>query len=221
MISVIAHRGASADRPENTLEAFAEAIRQGADGVELDVRRAADGALVVRHDPLGPDAAWPSSMPLLADAMDVCRGLLVNVELKNLPHEPGWDPSETVATDVVRLLAARDRADRVIVSSFAVATVDAVRAADPSVPTALLTLPAFDQVAALGLVVERGHRALHPHHAALTPALVAAAHRAGVAVTTWTVDDPDRVRAVAAFGVDAVITNRPALARAALADSVL
>jgi len=217
VISVIAHRGASADRPENTLEAFAEAIRQGADGVELDVRRTADGALVVRHDPLVAGAGLPPSVPLLGEALDACRGLLVNAEVKNLPHEPGWDPSESVAADIVGLLAARGRADRVVVSSFAVATLDAVRAADPSVPTGLLTLSAFDQLAALELVVARGHGALHPHHEALTPALVAAAHHAGVTVTTWTVDDPDRLRAVADLGVDAVITNRPGPALSVLA----
>lgn len=205
MISVIAHRGASADRPENTLEAFEEARRQGADGVELDVRR----GLVVRHEP-------GDTGPSLAEALDACRGLLVNIEVKNLPHEPDWDPSEALAEEVVALLRARGGTDRVIVSSFAVATVDAVRAADPAVPTGLLTLAAFDQGAALALVVERGHTALHPHHEALTGELVAAAHEAGVTVTTWTVDDPDRLRAVAALGVDAVITNRPALALSVL-----
>jgi len=213
VISVIAHRGASAVCPENSLEAFAEARRQGADGVELDVRRSADGRLVVRHDPLsGADEA----LPRLEEALDVCEGLLVNAEVKNLPHEPGWDPSEQVAADVVALLAARGGRDRVVVSSFAVATIDAVRAADPGVATGLLTLPGFDQEAALALVVDRGHAALHPHHEALTPELVGAAHRVGVTVTTWTVDDPDRLRAVAALGVDGVITNLPDLALAVL-----
>lgn len=209
MISVIAHRGASADRPENTVEAFEEAARQGADGVELDLRRTADGRLIVRHDP-------GDTGPSLAEALDACRGLLVNVEVKNLPHEPGWDPGEAVAVDLVALLHERGGRDRVLVSSFAVATVDAVRAADPAVPTALLTLAAFDQQSALQLAVGRGHAALHPHHEALTADLVAAAHDAGLAVTTWTVDDPERLRVVAAMGVDGVITNRPALARAAL-----
>ena len=202
--------------PENTLEAFAEARRQGADGVELDVRRTLDGRLVVRHDPLAPGDEPGPEMAELAAALDVCEGLLVNIEAKNLPHEPGWDPEERVASDVVVLLAARGGRDRVVVSSFAVATIDAVRAADPSVPTALLTLPGFDQDAALALVVDRGHAALHPHHEALTPELVAAAHKVGVAVRTWTVDDPERLRAIAALGVDAVITNVPGLARAVL-----
>jgi len=216
VISVIAHRGASADRPENTVEAFEEAGRQGADGVELDLRRTHDGRLVVCHDPLVPGEALPASVPSLTAALDACRGLLVNVEVKNLPHEPGWDPGEAVARELVTLLHERGGRDRVLVSSFAVATVDAVRTADPGVPTGLLTLAAFDQRAALAVVVERGHTALHPHHEALTPDLVGAAHDAGVRVTTWTVDDPDRLRAVAAVGVDAVITNRPALARSVL-----
>ncbi|HEX2039584.1 MAG TPA: glycerophosphodiester phosphodiesterase [Acidimicrobiales bacterium] len=216
MISVIAHRGASADRPENTLEAFAEAARQGADGVELDVRRGPDGGLVVRHDPLPPGAAVPASVPSLAAALDACRGLLVNVEVKNLPHEPGWDPEETVAAEVVALLRARGGVDRVVVSSFSLATVDAVRAAAPGVPTGLLTPAWFEPQAALALVVERGHGAVHPYHEALTPELVAAAHEAGVSVTTWTVDEAGRLREVAALGVDAVITNRPGFARAVL-----
>ena len=47
---VWAHRGASGYRPENTLEAFELAIRQGADGIELDVHTSADGELIVMHD---------------------------------------------------------------------------------------------------------------------------------------------------------------------------
>ena len=65
-------------------------------------------------------------------------------------------------------------------------------------------------------VAERGHRALHPHHAFVDADLVAAAHRAGVELNTWTVDEPDRIRWLADAGVDAVITNAPADALAAL-----
>ncbi|HVF75730.1 MAG TPA: glycerophosphodiester phosphodiesterase [Acidimicrobiales bacterium] len=218
MISVIAHRGASAVRPENTLEAFAEAARLGADGVELDVRRSADGALVVRHDPALPDgrvvanvqvADLPDDIPLLAAAVDACGDMVVNIEIKNLPHEPGWDPDEVVAAEVAAFAAG---SDRFVVSSFSVATLDAMRRAEPSVPTGLLTLAAFDQYAAITTVVEHGHTAFHPHHEGLSAGVVAAAHDAGLVVTTWTVDDPDRLRAVADMGVDAVITNHPEVA---------
>src|SRR6188768_3753377 len=97
---VLAHRGACRQAPENTLNAFARARALGADGVELDVRRSADGVLLVHHDataePLGAFAALPfaeiraarPSVPTLAEALDACAGLLVNVEVKCLPWEP-------------------------------------------------------------------------------------------------------------------------------------
>src|ERR1700761_3714211 len=100
MTAVFAHRGCTEGFTENTLEAFAEAKRLGADGVELDVRLTADGALVVHHDPLvagiGPVAEvtvpqLPGHIPLLVDALAVCEGMVVNVEIKNGPGEPGHD----------------------------------------------------------------------------------------------------------------------------------
>jgi glycerophosphoryl diester phosphodiesterase len=106
MTAVFAHRGCTEGFVENTLEAFAEAKRLGADGVELDVRLTADGALAVHHDPLidglGPVAGLtvpelPAHVPLLADALAVCEGMVVNVEIKNDPAQPGHDPGETVA----------------------------------------------------------------------------------------------------------------------------
>ena len=65
-------------------------------------------------------------------------------------------------------------------------------------------------------MVEGGHGALHPHHAFVNPELTAAAHAAGVEVNTWTVDDPERIVWLADTGVDAVITNVPDVALAAL-----
>src|ERR1700735_5269400 len=106
MTAVFAHRGCTEGFTENTVGAFAEARRRGADGVELDVRLTADGALAVHHDAeiegLGPLAhlggtALPAYVPLLADALGVCEGLVVNVEIKNDPRDPGHDPGEAVA----------------------------------------------------------------------------------------------------------------------------
>ena len=225
MISVIAHRGASKAFPENTVDAFAAAVRMGADGVELDVRRSADAGLVVRHDPTLPDgrvianvavADLPEWVPLLDAAVDACDGISVNIEIKNLPHEPGWDPSEAIALDVARFAADRGTADRaaadISVSAFTLATIDAVLAAEPDVRTGWLTLAGFDQLAAVATAADHGHRALHPHHDGLSAGVVAAAHEAGLTVITWTVDEPDRLRAVADMGVDAVITNVPDVA---------
>src|SRR5688572_20980568 len=91
---VIAHRGASAVRRENTVEAFVEARRLGADMVELDVRRTVDGALVIHHDALIPELgaihelrqnALPPWVPTLEQAMEACDGMTVNIEVKNWP----------------------------------------------------------------------------------------------------------------------------------------
>ncbi len=224
---VLGHRGASAAYPENTLAAFAGALAPGADGVELDVRRTADGALAIRHDAALPDgrlihetaaADLPSDVPSLAEALDVLAGAtIVNVEIKNLPDDADFDPSEAVAEQVVALLRARGELDdgRLLVSCFHVPTIDRVHEQAPALATGWLAIDAGPEL--VERVAAAGHRALHPHHAFVTPELVDAAHASGLALHTWTVDDPDRIRWLAGLGVDSVITNDPATAVAALA----
>ena len=93
---VLAHRGLHSAERENTLAAFAAARAAGADGVELDVRASADGALVVVHDPVAgasssrarPPAPCRPGCPTLAEALEACAGLVVNVEVKNSPGRP-------------------------------------------------------------------------------------------------------------------------------------
>lgn len=225
MVLVIAHRGASGAKPENTVEAFEEAGRLGADMVELDVRRTADGALVVHHDAAIPGvgtivelgrAELPGSVPTLAEALDACAGMGVNIEIKNSPMDPDYDDGEAVAGGVAGLVIARRQHDRVLVSSFNLASVDAVRAASPRIPTAFLTVPALDQEWAIAIAAERGHAAWHPHHTSVTAELVDTAHAAGLKVNTWTVDDPDTMRELATMGVDGLVTNFPDIALATL-----
>lgn len=226
---VYGHRGASLAAPENTLEAYRLAGELGADGVELDVRRSADGVLVLVHDAVLPDgravhetaaAQLPASVPSLRAALDVCEGLAVNIEIKNISFEPGFDPNCEVADLVVELLAERGGRDSVVVSSFHLRTIDRVKALDPGVPTGLLTF--VDPLPAEGAVVaaERGHATLHPHHVTIDAALVDAAHALGLAVIAWTVDDPVRIGDLAAMGVDGLITNAPDVARGILGPAV-
>ena len=222
---ILGHRGASSVEPENTIAAFVRAGELGADGVELDVRRTADGAMAVHHDAHLSDgrnivdlaaADLPTHVPSLRDALVACGPMYVNIEIKNVPIDPDWDPDESVAAGVVALVEELDMAGRVIVSCFGMGAIDAVRARAPSIPTAWLTIPSYDQLRALETAVERGHQALHPHHTAVTEELVEAAHAAGVAINTWTVDDPVEMKRLDSIGVDTIVTNDVALAVATL-----
>ena len=224
--AVYAHRGASVAQRENTVAAFEAAVAMSADGVELDVRRTADGALAVHHDAHLADgrllvevavADLPSEVPSLAEALVACGDLVVNVEVKNWPRDPDHDPSLRVAEAVAAVVGAMG--PRALVSSFNLADVDRVRAVDASIPTGLLAAFAPDADTA-GRFVDRarrrGHGAVHPHHGAVTAHLVDLAHAAGLQVNTWTVDEPERILALAALGVDGIVTNVPDVALAAL-----
>ncbi|MFP5577053.1 MAG: glycerophosphodiester phosphodiesterase [Acidimicrobiia bacterium] len=222
---VYGHRGASAHAPENTIEAFALARAQGADGVELDVRRCIDGDMALHHDAELPDGRriveltrgdLPASSCTLAEALDVCAGMVVNVEIKNAPVDPDHDPECLLADAVVGLLAERRGRDRVIVSSFGLPTIDRVHALAPDVATGFLTF--LDPIGpeAIELTAGRGHVAVHPHVATVDEAYVALAHDHGLAVNVWTVDDPELIRRLADWGVDGIVTNVPDVAVDAL-----
>lgn len=222
---IVGHRGASRDHPENTLDAFRGASTQLADGVELDVRSTADGVLAVCHDPRLTDgrviaeldaASLPASMPTLADAIGVSTPMLVNVEIKHGDHEPGFSEDRRLADAVMSAIAELEAVPPILVSSFDLATIDRVRVIAAHVPTGYLVLSAIDPIDAIAVCAERGHVAIHPNDWFVDEALIGRAHDAGVAVNVWTVDDPDRIRVLASWGVDAIITNTPALARAAL-----
>ena len=229
---VLAHRGARERAPENTLEAFTVALAQGADGVELDVHRTADGQLVVHHDAeatglgvlvhLAFDeirAARPE-IPTLVEALDVCAGRIVNIEMKILPGDADFDAYERTAELVVGTLADRGGTDRVIVSSFSLATVDRVRELDAEIPTAFIVMFGIDPLEAVELCVERGHGALHPNLWLLGNDVAAhvaeRAHAHGLEVNVWTVNDADEMRRLEAAGVDGLITDVPDVALASL-----
>lgn len=225
MSLVIGHRGASHDFPENTLDAFAGAAAQGADWVELDVRATADAVLVVHHDPVLADgrviastalADLPSSVPMLSEALAQMGGLGVNVEIKNSPAEPGHDPTGWLAQATVDCIGGFGEGLDVLVSSFEIETLEVVRRAAPDLATGYLVLSTEEPLDAVAVAAAGGHVAVNPWDPCVTEASIARAHAAGLQVNVWTVDDPDRIRQLVEWGADAVITNRPAVALAAL-----
>jgi glycerophosphoryl diester phosphodiesterase len=225
---VIAHRGASAAFADNTLAAFSGAIAQGADGVELDVRRTADHRLALSHDDVLADgrvvvetvcADLPDDITDLATALDVCAPLaVVNIEIKNWPDDKDFDPLEQLAASVVALLDERDELGdgRNLISCFHLPTIDRVHELAPGLATAWLLGLIEEPGELIDKAAERGHVAVHPHHVFVNEDFVSRAHAAGLAVNTWTCDDPERIRWLAEIGVDAVVTNVPDVALAAL-----
>lgn len=232
MTKIWAHRGASAYAPENTLPAFELAIAQGADGVELDVQRTADGHLVVVHDETVDrtsngtgkvvdltlaelrrlDFGGGGRIPLLDEVLRLCAptAMVVNVELKtSIELYPGI---EQEAKEVVE---AAGMGERVVYSSFNHYTLAGLRG--QVVPEQLGLLLADGIHEPWDYARRFGAGALHPGlHLLQLPGYVDRAHDVGLLVHVWTVNDPKHLALVAAAGVDAVITNYPDAAAAAL-----
>lgn len=226
---VIAHRGASADAPENTLAAVKQAIAEGADWVEVDVQENAEGTVLVFHDKdfmrLGGKAAvlreltdrevadidigsWKSPefsgerTPRLAEVLDLCRDRCgVLIELKS------YGPRGRLEERVVEVVEQAGMQDQVMVMSLDHQAVKRIGQARPAWKRGLLSSVALGdltrlEVSFLGL------------NARSTPRrLLAEAKRRGIDVHVWTVNDPLDMAAQIGKGVDGLITDKPGLAR--------
>lgn len=220
---VLGHRGAPGDALENTLESFAAAVRQGADGVEIDVRPAADGTPVVIHDPslertfgrsgVVADLSWPAlqriteaRLPTLQQtaAWAASSGAWLNVELK----------AAGVETAVAAILDTHDLLERSFVSSFDERIVASMGEIEPRTTRFFLTDEWNDQ-ARERLVQSRASGVCLRVDAA--SALNLEVLRAeGLPVVVWTVDEAARVAELGRAGVAAIISNRPGTAAEAL-----
>jgi glycerophosphoryl diester phosphodiesterase len=225
--TIVAHRGASKATKENTIQAFRLARELGASMVELDVRRTADNALAIHHDPHIDGVAivsmkrseLPHWVPMLDEALDACAGMEVNIEIKNDEKEVDFDLARSLVPAVLALLAQRGDGDRMLISSFDRETVRACRALDPSVRTGyLFVIPELPLAPFLSGLAAEGHVAIHPNRFSATVEVCDAAHEVGLYVNVWTVDKPKEMLQLAANGVDAIITNVPDVAVATFAN---
>jgi glycerophosphoryl diester phosphodiesterase len=228
-MEVLGHRGSRKPGPENTAVAVDAALTAGADGIEVDVRRTADGDLVCVHDArlprLGGRAVIRRStaelaakgVPTLHDVLDAWagRGRIV-VEIKNQPGQPDFDaPRERTAQVLVELLRARGLTGPdagVAVSSFDWFAIELVRGSGVEVPTAFLTMPRMSVSGGLSYVRGAGHAELHAHTSAVLAADDAAerAHAAGIRLVTWTVTSERAALRLRDAGVDGIICDAPA-----------
>ncbi|MHA7264646.1 glycerophosphodiester phosphodiesterase [Arthrobacter sp. TMN-37] len=242
--TVIAHRGASADAPENTLPAVDLGAAVKADFVEIDVQRTLDGELVVIHDTtLGRttdvEAKFPARapyrvadftyaeistldagswfgagfegtpVPTLQQVLDTLHGRAgLLLEVKSPELYPGIAGQIAAALDSEGWLNADARAGRLVVQSFNWDFMREFNALAPEVPAGLLGgPPAAEEYAELSTWADQ----INPSHTRVTEEFVATVHQYGMETWPYTIDDPDRMRALAALGVDGIITNKPAL----------
>lgn len=246
MTIIVAHRGAAAQAPENTMEAFRLGVEAGADAIELDVHLTADGQLAVIHDETlerttdrtGRVAELTMDQVREADAGATFtrpddsgypfaeRGLTV----PTLPEVLEWLPDGVGLVIEIKARAAADavvealrdhpvRDGRLAVISFDEAAIERVRDLDPGIKTGYLLVPSQPVEPALVWATEHGHAGVHPWEGDLGMdplPLLAQATAFGRELGCYVVNDPERMKHLAACGIWGFVTDVPDVARTAL-----
>jgi glycerophosphoryl diester phosphodiesterase len=240
--AIIAHRGASAHAPENTLAAFSLAVRQGADAIELDAKLSADEQVVVFHDQtLERTTAAPGwvhraalaelrqldagshfdvafqgeRIPTLDEVFSaVGRQIFINIELTNYAR-----PFDDLPSKVAELVIRHQLVGRVWFSSFNPVALRRIHQALPQVPLALLAFPGWRG----GLARSRIGPLLAPYKA-LTVAiedasslLVGRLRQGHKRLLVYTVNQPEEMQRLFEMQVDGIFTDDPPLAQRILA----
>lgn len=234
--AIIAHRGASAHAPENTLAAFKAALQQNADAIELDAKLTADGQVVVIHDQ-SVDRTTPNTgrvdelrlselrkldagshfdiafqgegIPTLEEVFKAVGQLtLINVELTNYAA-----PTDDLPDRVADLVRQHRLQQRVLFSSFNPIALVRIHRQVPEAPIGLLALPGrWGWLARSWAAHWLGHDSLHPEAGDVTIALVQRVHRQGKKIFVYTVNREDDMRRLFEWGVDGIFTDDPILA---------
>lgn len=213
---VIAHRGASAVAPENTIVAFDAAIEARADAIETDVRLTADGCAVLSHDDKTHgvkissslrDALPPSIASLDELLARVPPGFPLYLELKPWVADGEFRSADVVARAVAPMLQSRGA---LTISSFDPSAVAAARELVPQALTAIGVLEQTDPTWVIELANASGHQELHVPDTMATAALIERVHAAGLKIAVYTVNSPDRALELERAGADAVFTDDPA-----------
>lgn len=215
----IAHRGASAYEPENTLRSFERALELKADMVEFDVRQTLDGCLVVMHDSMVDrttngkglvghksldelkelDAGMGERVPTLEEALELGVGKTrFVIEIK----ENG------IEQKVINSIRDFGLIEDVFIVSFKSVRLRVIKELDPDVKTGLILFASPNPVK---LAERCGADAVAPFRWFITKGLVERAKRSGLRLFTWTVDEPGKCQKLIDMGVSGVVTNKPDL----------
>ena len=227
--TVMAHRGLSADAPENTLYAFSDAISVGADFIELDVQQTRDGVLVVMHDSnlkrttgMNKDiwdvdyadiqnldaGSWfdpayaNARIPTLEETLQfVDKRAKLNIEIKPTKHG-----TDTLEQDVAELITQYQYTDACYVTSFSYGSLKKVKEVNPEIRTGYLMSVAYGQFYSLKYA-----DAFSLNKVFVTSQVVNAAHQQGKQIFAWTVNSMSEVRSLCNLHVDSIITDDPVM----------
>ncbi|CAA9443436.1 MAG: Glycerophosphoryl diester phosphodiesterase [uncultured Rubrobacteraceae bacterium] len=214
----VGHRGAAGLEPENTLRSFRRAAEEGADAVELDLRLTRDGCLAVLHDAdvdrttngSGPvaemtlnelkrlDAGLGERVPTFEEVLEAIE-LPIHAELKVV------EAAEPLATSILE----RGLAGRVVPISFHPEALRQTKRSLPNLPVGLILRGTVPNPAAEARSVDATYVSLEAAY--LDEETVEHCQRAGLRVTTWTVNEPEEMRRALETGVDGIVTDRPDL----------
>ncbi|MBR3274154.1 MAG: glycerophosphoryl diester phosphodiesterase membrane domain-containing protein [Clostridia bacterium] len=236
-LEITAHRGASAQYPENTMAAFRGALELGADWVELDVQQTKDGRIVVLHDPntrrttgvaghvwnmtyeqvsrLDAGSSFSRDfagepIPLLSEVAGLARdtGLRLNIELKPTGHETDFEQG---VIDIVREYGI---ADRCVITSQVYSVLQRVKACDPDITTVYVTSLAYGNVDYMSAADHFSVRS-----SSITPQLVSRVHGQGRQIYAWTVNSRSSINRMIEQNVDNIITDNIETARQCVRES--
>ena len=232
---VWAHRGASGYAPENTLAAFQKAVDLGADGVELDIQLTKDDQIVVIHDETidrtSDGKGWVkdytleelrafnynrtkpeykhADIPTMREVFELLKptGLFINIEIKT-----GVVFYEKIEEKILALTKEMGMEDRVCYSSFNHYTVTRIHEFKPDAEVGFLYADGPIDMPSYG--VKHGVNALHPALYNLQyDGFVKECKEKGLKLNVWTVNERPYMEMCCQYGVDAIITNYPDIAK--------
>lgn len=232
---ILAHRGASAYAPENTMAAFELALEMGVQGIELDVQLSRDGKLVVIHDLTiertsngqgkvadltldelrqydfsysfsGKYGEAGSRIPELAEVLEFAKRSGLYINIETKDYSSPYGPVNARTAELIREM---DYVENTLVSSINHHAMALLKRDFPEIKTAIAFLESFyclDEYAA-----KCRADVLHPYHLAVDEPFMDLANRCGFEVNPWTADDVAEIKRLKALGVTRIMTNRPDL----------
>lgn len=237
-INIIAHRGSSKAAPENTKAAFKQAIKDKADGIELDVHLSADNQVIVIHDPTidrtskgqgfikdlslnelkkldfgsyFSDEFKGEKVLTLTETLDIIKDIeLINIEIKK-----GYNINQGIEEEVLKSIEAVNLKNEIIISSFNHESLKILKNTKNDIKIAPLLYARLYKPWEYAKSLKAEY--LHLYYKLVNKEIIENCHQHGIKVNVFTVDEKYDLSKMIEYNVDGIITNYPVKARNLLA----